>query len=377
MKGLPARSFLPRTAVLEMTFRCNHSCLYCSCPWERRDGSFDRGSEMTAREWMETVDTLCEAGVTSLAFTGGEALLRDDLFGIIEHAASRTAYFVETVDGRLETRTGPPELYLLSNGRLVDDRVLDFCARHSVRLSLSLPGLSTYGRHTGSDGADHVLETFGRAKAFGIPTTANITVTALNLFELDRTMAAALLAGAGQVLLNRFLPGGRGLSHLGELTLSAEQVRAMLETADRILRKAGRPGSLGTETPFCVADPSAYPGIHVGTRCSAAVHFFAVGPSGRVRVCNHSEVQLAHIRDWRTLKTDPYWRTFALRRHSPPGCSRCGSRTMCDAGCREAAHIAAGSPSALDPLIPLDADGCPHFPPAPRALVDRASSKGR
>lgn len=356
MKGVRARSFLPRTAVLETTYACNHACVYCSCPWEREGGSFDRRPEMGTGEWKELVSELCDAGVTSLAFTGGESLLRADLFEILRHASTRTAEHIETVDGELRTEQRPPELYLLSNGRLLDRSILEECRALGVRLSLSLPGLDTYEAHTGRDGADRVLEGFGRARALGIPVTANITVTKLNLHELERTMAAAVIAGASQVLLNRFLPGGRGLSHRERLELSAPEVREMLSIADRVLGAAGRPGSLGTETPFCVADPADYPRIKIGTHCSAAIHFFAIDPSGWVRVCNHSETRLAHWRNWRRLKDDPYWKTFAFRRHGPAGCSGCRYRPSCDAGCREAAHITTGSLEAPDPVMP--SDGC-------------------
>ncbi len=352
MKGMRARSFLPRTAVLETTYACNHRCIYCSCPWERTDGSFDRRPEMGTGEWKELVSELCESGVTSLAFTGGESLLRDDLFDILRHASACTAEHIETVDGELRVEHRPPELYLLSNGRLIDRRILEKCRNLGIRLSLSLPGLDTYEAHTGLDGADRVLEGFRGAKALGIPVTANITVTKLNLHELERTMAAAVIAGAGQVLLNRFLPGGRGLANRGRLEMSAAEVREMLSIADRVLGAGGRPGSLGTETPFCVADPADYPHIKIGTHCSAAIHFFAIDPSGWVRVCNHSETRLAHWREWRRLKDDEYWKTFAFRRHGPAACSGCRYRPSCDAGCREAAHITTGSLAAPDPVMP-------------------------
>ena len=354
MKGIPARSFLPRTAVLETTYRCNHSCIYCSCPWEREGGPFEKRAELGTEDWKDLISILCDAGVTSLAFTGGESLLREDIFDILRFAASCQAEHIETVDGELSVRQAPPELYLLSNGRLADRRVLEGCRSLGIRLSLSLPGLETYRAHTGFEGADMVLDCFRSARALGIPVTANITVTKLNLHELEKTMAAALLAGAGQVLLNRFLPGGRGLSHSSELELDASEIRRMLSIADVVLRTAGRPGSLGTETPFCVADPSLYPGISIGTRCSAAVHFFAVDPSGWIRVCNHSETRLLHYRDWRGLKDHEYWKTFAFRRHSPEVCSGCGNRPSCDAGCREAAHITTGSITAPDPAMPAD-----------------------
>ncbi len=352
MKGIRARSFLPRTAVLETTYACNHECVYCSCPWEREGGSFDRRPEMATEEWKELVSELCDAGVTSLAFTGGESLLRDDLFDILRHASACTAYHIETVDGELRTELRPPDLYLLSNGRLLDRRILEECRSLGIRLSISLPGLDTYETHTGRDGADRVLSGFREARALGIPVTANITVTKLNLHELEKMMAAAVIAGAGQVLLNRFLPGGRGLSNRERLELTAPEVREMLSIADGVLGTAGRPGSLGTETPFCVADPAEYPHIKIGTRCSAAIHFFAIDPSGWVRVCNHSETRLVHWRGWRSLKDDSYWKTFAFRRHGPAGCSGCRYRPSCDAGCREAAHITTGSLEAPDSAMP-------------------------
>lgn len=354
MSRRPAASFLPTTAVLEMTYRCNHACLFCSCPWERRDGDFDRREEMPAEKWRSVVSMLCGLGVSSIAFTGGEPLLKEGLADIVRHAAGCVTERIETVDGHLVSKSVPPALYLLSNGRLVDDTVLDLCSAHDVTLSMSLPGLSTYREHTGFDTADHVLEYFGKARERGIRTVANITVTARNLFELKRTIAAALLAGAGQVLLNRFLPGGRGLENAEALSLRPGDVRSILDTAEEVLTKAGRFGTLGTEIPVCLADPSAYSSIRAGTHCSAARQFFVIGPSGFVRVCNHSEVRLAHIDDYPTLKLDPYWTTFTQKRFMPPECGGCDRRFDCDAGCREAAHITGGSVDSPDPLL----DGC-------------------
>lgn len=357
MSRRPARSFLPTTAVLEMTYRCNHECLFCSCPWERDGGSFDIREELTPDHWKAVVTMLCDLGVSSIAFTGGEPLLKEGILDIITHAGNCLTERMDTVDGELVSETVAPSLYLLSNGLLVDGDVLDFCAEHDVTLSMSLPGLSTYTEHTGHDTADRVLENFGRAKELGVKTVANITVTKKNFFELRRTIASALIAGAGQVLLNRFLPGGRGLAHESELSLEPENIPTILATADEVLTKAGKFGSLGTEIPVCMADPADYESITAGTRCSAARQFFVIGPSGHVRVCNHSEVRLAHIDDYRELKLDSYWTTFTQKRFMPPQCGDCDRRFNCDAGCREAAHITGGSVDSPDPIM----KGCHPF----------------
>jgi radical SAM protein with 4Fe4S-binding SPASM domain len=346
-----APSFLPSTAVLEMTYRCNHRCLFCSCPWEDPAGGFQRLEEMSTDQWKALVGRLAAMGVTSFAFTGGEPLLKEGLWEIIEHAASCTAEHVETVDGSLRSRFGPPKLYLLSNGKLVDAGVLDQCRRLGVQLSMSLPGLATFGEHTGGGDPDQVLENFRAAAALGLPTVVGVTVTRRNLGELYQTIAAAFLAGARQLLMNRFLPGGRGLRYAERLSLDRGQITEMLDTAEAVLTDADRQGSVGTELPKCVVDLSRYRRLEVGTRCSAAIQFFVVDPSGYLRACNHSPVRLDHVDQLDALKTNPYWRRFTQKDYLPAACSGCRLTGSCDGGCREAAHIVTGSLTGVDPVL--------------------------
>lgn len=347
----PAVSFLPATAVLELTYRCNHQCIFCSCPWEDGSGSFNRQDELTADQWKAAISRLCDMGVSNIAFTGGEPLERRDLREIVSHAASCQTEHIKTVNGSLVSEVSPPHLYLLSNGRKVDDSVLQMCMDYGVQLSMSLPGLETFSMHTGFNGADGVLRAFAKAKASGLRTVANITVTKLNLYELDRVIDAALMAGAEQILLNRFLPGGRGLYYRHQLSLSTDELRQMLDVAEATLQTVGKFGSLGTEVPRCAAEPSHYKSLQVGTRCSAAIQFFVVGPSGFTRVCNHSPVNLNHIDDISGLKTNEYWSVFTQRRYLPSGCYDCYSRSECDGGCREAAHLVGGHTRAPDMLM--------------------------
>ena len=72
------------------------------------------------------------------------------------------------------------------------------------------------------DNAEGVLNWIKRSHDAGLRTTANVTVTRLNYSELFKTMSLALIAGADTVLINRFLPGGRGLQYRKELELSRQ-----------------------------------------------------------------------------------------------------------------------------------------------------------
>ena len=325
---------LPRTAVLEMTYRCNHACLFCSCPWY--GDQFPVEKEMEADEWMEVLDDLIGRGIRDVAFTGGEALLKEGLFDIMRHAVA------------LGFST-----HLLSNGRAMSDDVIAFCAEHKVQLSLSLPGFETFQEHTASntDPSD-ILQWIRKSRDAGVATVAGITVTNRNLHELFETMAEALLAGAHSILLNRFMPGGRGLKHR-DMELTTEQLVEMLDTAEEVLRTANRRGHVGTELPLCVIEPSKYESLKVGTRCSAAVGFFAIDPSGYVRVCNHSQNRLFPWRELGTATEHPYWKRFTDKAFLPANCLACEHSSQCDGGCREAAHIVGGELSSPDPLLSI------------------------
>ena len=104
----PAPSFLPTTAVLEMTYRCNHACLFCSCPWFADGNGFDVRPELSVADWQGLIRRLAAMGVTNFSFTGGEPLLKEGLFDIVEAAASCTCEHIETVEGRLASRRAPP-----------------------------------------------------------------------------------------------------------------------------------------------------------------------------------------------------------------------------------------------------------------------------
>jgi len=183
-------------------------------------------------------------------------------------------------------------------------------------------------------------------------------------------MAEALLAGADRILLNRFLPGGRGLQYTKELQLNEDDIHEMLATADDVLRTANRYGHVGTELPAClIGDSARFTNLQVGSRCSAAVDFFVIDPSGFIRVCNHSPVRLLHFSKLNNLAQHPYWRRFATRNYLPQQCSGCHLESVCDGGCREAAHVACGSPDAIDPSMPS-----PHKSPCTTGSVEKWTS---
>jgi MoaA/NifB/PqqE/SkfB family radical SAM enzyme len=82
----------PYFAHLCVTHRCNLRCRYCHI-WDEQSPELD--FESTCR----LVDACDSLGCAILSITGGEPLLRDDIYDIIEHAKSRELYVRITSNG--------------------------------------------------------------------------------------------------------------------------------------------------------------------------------------------------------------------------------------------------------------------------------------
>lgn len=333
---------LPPSVAYELTYRCNHRCLFCSCPWYAQGGSYSCGEELTVAQWSKVTAKLLDRGVRSFSVSGGEALMKEGLEEILRD-----------IRRQCSKRHIYSPIVLISNGLLMTDSHLALFRDLDVHLSMSLPGYATFERHTGVDNADGVLRWFGRAKEMGVNTTANVTVTALNADELFQTLSLALISGAGGILINRFLPGGRGLSHVDTLRLSHRQLVEALNTAEEVLTHANRYGNVGTEIPLCaIPEPERFRRLHIGYRCAAAKGFFVVDPAGQIRACNHSPRVVGHIFDEDIIADKDYWDTFALSCYKPTACAGCGAIGGCDCGCREVAGIVAADVAAPDPTMP-------------------------
>jgi len=335
---------LPTTGVIELTYKCNHKCLYCSCPWENdMDGypKFEKGKELDLQQWKQALDILAANGVENISISGGEALLKPELPEIIEYIREKNVLNKDKY------------LVVISNGLAMSEEYLALFKKHKVHLSLSLPGIDTFEKHTGQDNSLGVLHWFKRAAAEGVQTTANITVTKINFHELRETISYALIAGADTLLLNRFLTGGRGIRYHDELALTHDQINEMLDTAEDVLEKARRYGAVGTEIPFCVLKKyhHEYKRLRIGFLCAAAKRFFVIDPSGSVRACNHSPHIVGHILKEPLIEDVDFWNQFANSDYIPKVCENCMDLSICDCGCREAANIMTGSIKGVDPCM--------------------------
>lgn len=204
---------------------------------------------------------------------------------------------------------------------------------------------------TGVDNIDNVLSLFSLCREIGLKSVANIAVTKKNINELYENIAYPILYGASYVLLNRFLPGGRGMENT-ELLLNKDEINEMLDIAEEVLVRAGINGHIGTELPYCIIkQPDKYKRLSVGSLCGAGKDFFVIDPEGYIKVCNHSPNRVCRWNEVQSIEKNEYWRRFATRNYLPKMCNGCEHINICDGGCREAAHVYFGAIDEKDPCI--------------------------
>ena len=70
----------PTVCTLQVTTRCQANCIHCSAARHKRTGE----PELTTEDWKRVIRESEQLGVVTVVFTGGEPLLRPDIFELIE-----------------------------------------------------------------------------------------------------------------------------------------------------------------------------------------------------------------------------------------------------------------------------------------------------
>lgn len=77
------------SAHLELTYRCNETCIHCYNPGASLipcDRPKRQRNELDTAAWMKVISQLAEIGVFRLSLSGGEATLRNDFFELVAYA---------------------------------------------------------------------------------------------------------------------------------------------------------------------------------------------------------------------------------------------------------------------------------------------------
>ena len=206
-----AEPFLPKWIAWETTQRCNLRCIHCRCSSEMTSAQGD----FTTAEAFGLLDQIAELSKPVVVLSGGEPLLRPDVFDI----------------ARRGTDLGL-RMCMATNGTLIDDAVCEKMKAAQLRMvSLSLDG-STAAIHDdfrSMPGAfDGTLRGISFLKKHGIPFLINSSFTKRNQGDIANVMRLAKSLGATAWYMFMIVPTGRGEDIMGEL-ISKEDYEEILK----------------------------------------------------------------------------------------------------------------------------------------------------
>jgi radical SAM protein with 4Fe4S-binding SPASM domain len=342
-----------------ITARCNLACTHCynaSGPLSTGEG------ELSTAEAKTVIDDLARTGVPLIIFTGGEPLMRPDLFELAHCAEARGVKTALSTNGTLIT----PEMA----GRIRDAGI------GYAGISLDGATAATHDRFRQTPGAfDRAIAAFSACKDAGVRTGVRVTLTKENSAELGALIDLALRIGASRFCLYWLVPCGRGAGAYNRLQLDPGEVTGALSLLYQKAKETDPAAMefLTVDAPQdCVHLLSAMEEdksadlddarsllLSLQGGCSAGTRVANIDASGNIWPCQFArspEFCAGNVRDrpFSAIWQDSAIPALALFRNKDAlfsgRCGDCRHRSLCGGGCRVRAHAKNGDFFAEDPF---------------------------
>jgi heme b synthase len=203
-KKSPGKTGPPRVIAWEITKQCNLACSHCraSATAEAAPG------ELSTAEGLKLLKGLKAVGSPTVILTGGEPLLREDVFEL----------------ARAGKNLGLP-VALATNGSLVNDEIAEKISKSGIRrCSVSIDGVTseTHDRIRGTQGSfSAAIRAASILRKHAVPFQVNTSVTRANEGELQTMLGLVEALGAEAWHIFMVVPMGRAVGMSDHLVNSA------------------------------------------------------------------------------------------------------------------------------------------------------------
>lgn len=330
-----------RLLFWETTAGCNLACIHC----RRLDIAKEMmKNDLSTKEAFKFVDDIAEFAKPILVLSGGEPLIRSDIFDISRYAGWKGL----TVS-------------LATNGTLIDSTIAKEISDSGIRrVAISIDGADekthdSFRKQPGS--LAKALEGFKLCKSLGLSMQINCTITRHNKHQADQLYKMALELGADALHLFMLVPVGCGVQIAESNMLPDSEYEEVLNwiydrTLEgkihlkatcaphymRVMRQRAK-----TEGRTLTMHKEGYKAMTIG--CLAGNGICFVSHKGEVFPCGYLPINCGNVRNQRLAGIWSGSNVFSeLRNPNLLGgkCGICEFRNVC-LGCRARAYYATGS----------------------------------
>ena len=327
-----------RMVAWEVTRSCNLSCLHCRASAQK--GPYP--GEFSTDQCLRLIDDIVRFSKPVIILTGGEPLMRKDIFEIAEYG----------------TRKGL-RMVMAPNGTLINEENARKMVESGIkRISISLDGAveESHDSFRQVDGAfKGAMRGIRHAKEAGLEFQINTTVTKTNINEIPAILDLAMQLGAVAHHIFLIVPTGRAREMKNDEVPTEEYEKILHWFYDqrekvpiylkatcaphyyRIIRQRAK--EEGKKITFETH------GLDAVTRgCLGGVSFCFISHTGQVQPCGYLELncgdlKVSTIEDiWKTSRIFQSLRDFSGYKGK---CGICEYRTVCG-GCRARAYELTG-----------------------------------
>ena len=323
----------PLYIAWEVTLRCNARCVHC---YSESGPGVCHPEELTTGEAFVVIDQLAEAGLLTLAFSGGEPLLRRDIFALIERAAAADL-----------------SVNIATNGALINDPLAKKLMDSGVRsMTVSLDGATAEMHERFRQLPGLFLRTIRAIETLAkndLRVVVSFTPTRLNHDHGPEVARLAYELGASAVNMSEYVPAGRGTL---DLCLPPNTLRQVVAQWIDLRREyAGRMQVIWHDCRVALLVPpeerDRYSGCGAG-KLTARIRVdgtltpcvFLANPAGNLRTTSFREI-------W---ESSPLLKSIRDRDSIQSGnCGSCEHKHICG-GCRAVSMACSGNPFGGDPF---------------------------
>ncbi len=188
----PFISGAPFLIVWDITYACNLKCKHCYS-----NSGKPLKNELSTEEVIKIIDKIDRASVPVLAFSGGEPLIRKDIFEITRYAHDKGIYTAVATNGTLITEDKAKEMK--KSG-------IEF-----VQISLDGASPKTHDSFRGIDGVfKKTINGIKNCVNEGFFVNIATTMTKYNFKEVPRIIDLCKKLGVNWFMAYNFVPTGRG-----------------------------------------------------------------------------------------------------------------------------------------------------------------------
>jgi len=354
-KKLPLLPKTLRMVAWEVTRRCNLSCVHCRASALR--GPYP--GELDTGRCLRLLDEIAAFSRPIIILTGGEPLLREDIFEIADYGNRKGLRMV-----------------LATNGTLLSEETVGEMLRSGIRrVSVSIDGQDreSHDVFRGVPGAfDEAIRGIDMLKKGGMEFQINTTITQKNLDQIEAILELAVALGAAAHHIFLLVPTGRGRD-LGNQSISAEAYEKALEWFHRqsrispiqlkatcaphyfrIVHQKDKGTMANHPQPESAGAP---PHLHAMTRgCLGGSSFCFISHTGQVQPCGYLEIDCGQVKEKPFAEIWNHSSVFEDLRdlnHYEGKCGVCPFIRVCG-GCRARAFELTGNYLAEEPLCAYD-----------------------